>query len=185
MLPSASLRHFRVVNRRIPEAMSRKFLKRRHIHTLLALSAHIVPPCGPAVNRLAPKILLHIDHSLRGLPGFLRRLFVLGLTLFDYGPVIFSSQHRSFRKLPYVQQRDFLHRLQSQRLLAVLRGWLFAVRGLILLCYYSQPGVMTALGYSPERWARQKIHARRRALKILESEHLEPRKLKKLRADYS
>lgn len=165
--------------------MARKFLRPTHIQVLLGLSAHLLPSRGPAVKRLPAKIILHMEYSLRELPALLRRLFLLGLAVFDCTPLVLSPAHRCFRNLPEQAQERFLHTVQTHRLLAPLQSWLFAARGLILLCYYSQPEVMAVLEYTPEHWARQKVRARRRALRLLESEHLEPRKLKKLRADYS
>ena len=155
--------------------MARKFLKPFHIQLLLLLFAHVVPSRGPVVKRVGAKIILHLDHSLCEFPTLLRWLFLFGLRLFDWAPVIFSSAHRPFRILPHIEQANFLQRLQSHRStaltgrwLALLRDWLFTARGLILLCYYSQPEVMAALRYMPERWARQKIRARRRALRLVE-----------------
>jgi hypothetical protein len=145
--------------------MSRKHLSSLHADVLVVLSAHVVPSQGPPVKKLSAKILLHLNRSLHELPAILRRLFLLGTRLFDWTPVLLSSAHRTFRKLTHAEQTRFLQFLQGRRSLAILQEWLFAARGLILLCYYSQPEVMAALRYGPEKWARQRIRARQHALR--------------------
>ncbi len=149
--------------------MARKILKPGHIKLLTPLAEYIVPARGPRVNRLMAKIVLHIDHSLSELPAYLRRLFLLGLRLFDLAPRLFSSSHRPFHVLKRGEQQVFIKLIESRLFFGILRVWLFTARGLILLCYYSQPEVAAAFGYEIKQWARQKIQGRRSALQLMES----------------
>jgi hypothetical protein len=149
--------------------MARKILKPGHIKLLTPLAEQIVPTRGPQVKRLVAKVVLHIDRSLSELPACLRRLFLLGLRLFDFAPRLFSPSHRPFHVLARQEQRAFIELIGKSSFFGVLRIWLFTARGLILLCYYSQPEAAAAIGYEPRQWARQKIQARRRALRVTES----------------
>lgn len=149
--------------------MARKTLKPGHLKLLSPLAEYIVPARGPHVKRLIAKIVLHIDHSLNELPEYLRRLFLLGLRLFDLAPWLFSSSHRPFHLLRREEQQLYIELIESRVFFGILRIWLFTARGLILLCYYSQPEVATAMGYEVKQWARQKIQGRRSALRLTES----------------
>jgi hypothetical protein len=112
--------------------------------------AEVVLPFGegaPTVD--AEEIVEFVDAYVHHLPRLLRLLFPVGLMMLELGAFVlgpslvpFSAMSRG-RRLRYVQSWiDASWRLR--------RDLIKAVKGLVLIKYYSDPRVQAYLGYRPE-----------------------------------
>jgi hypothetical protein len=148
--------------------MQRKSLSNFQARLVQQLAPLIVPTDGPEVPHFQANVVQRLDRFLYELPPLLRKLFALGMRLFDFAAIFFARPRRCFTRLSDSSRLGYVRRM-SRSWFRPVRDWLFTCRGLILLFYYSQPEVMAALHYDPATWAREKVQARRQALQLTEA----------------
>jgi len=92
------------------------------------------------------RILANLEESLDYMPDGARRAFLLGLRGFELGPIIMGPVHRPFTRLGAPQRHRYIE-LWGQARFFLLRDFLKAMKGLVMLAYYEQPEIIELLGW--------------------------------------
>lgn len=120
---------------------------------LAALTEVVVPRAAGAPEVDSAGIVDFVDDWVRYMPRLFRTLFPVGLMLLELGAFVFGPSLVPFslmgatRRARYVD--GWVHAGWRLR-----RDLIKGVKGLVLLAYYSDPGVAAYLGYAVEDHAR-------------------------------
>jgi hypothetical protein len=115
--------------------------------TLRAVAVTVVPEARTLDARGWEEMEQVVSAALATRPASLQRQFSLFLRVIEWIPVLWSG--RPFAHLDAARRERFLTSLQNNPLLLLRRGF-WGLRTLILMGYYTQRDVATAIGYRAE-----------------------------------
>ena len=117
-----------------------------------ALAAGFVPETAYATAAQWAQLEAAVEHAVAARPAALRRQ--LALLLRAIGLVARLRTGREVARLAPAECTALLQRLAGSRVLLLRRG-IWGLRTLVMLGWYTQPGVIAALGYraSPAGWS--------------------------------
>ena len=117
-----------------------------------ALAAGFVPETAQATPAQWARLEETVERAVAARPAALRRQ--LALLLRAIGLVARLRTGREVARLDPAECTALLQRLAGSRVLLLRRG-IWGLRTLVMLGWYTQPGVVTALGYraNPAGWS--------------------------------
>lgn len=151
--------------------MQYQFLTARERAIIAALMPIVLPESPADPGAFTRRLLFHADRFLQHLTPILRTFFHLGAFVFDVGPMPYLLSRKPFRKSSAGAREAWVRRVY-RRGAAPLYRWFVAIRGVILLYYYSQDEQSQKLGYQPAAWARDRVMRRRQQLHIIEEAYV-------------
>jgi hypothetical protein len=135
-------------------------LSKGALRTLRALVVTLTPET-PAVPHRVERVCAFATDYLSYLPELLRRLFPLGLWLFEWGPLFFSMRRR-FSCLGTEERLRYVVSWQRSRF-ALKRQLVRGLRTLVLMGYYDLPEVQHFLAFEPASFVDSRVRDRREA----------------------
>jgi hypothetical protein len=141
-------------------------VKRRNLgrwprRTLRAL-AEVILPDGDGAPRLDPDGAVDfIDEFVPHLPRLLRLLFPIGIVAFELGALLLAPSLVPFSSMGLRRRQRYVASWTHARS-RVRRELVRALKGLMLLFYYSDPRVQRAIGYGVEEFVQLRTAERLR-----------------------
>ncbi len=103
---------------------------------------------------------------LREFPALLRRLFALGLYIFDRFGFFFVCSLKRFSHMKSETQEKYITKCVHSRL-ASIRDFYTGLRGLVMICYFSHPDVSKYIGYDPKGHVEERKQLRKKLLNTI------------------
>jgi hypothetical protein len=121
------------------------------------------PPPAPQLADLEDRIEMSVRRNMRYFPPLIARAFTLLIHIVEWAPVWRFAALSRLRHLERGQAEAVLNSL-SLSTSPVIRLVVMGVRNLILVTYYDQDEVHTALGYDVVPWMKNRIALRQRLI---------------------
>ena len=115
---------------------------------LLAIAEVTMPRSDEFYLAVEDKLVDFVEDATFHLTPLLRRLFPLGLYLFEYLAILSSFSFKPFTQLSIRLKKSYFNSWVHSRLY-FKRELIKGIKGLVLFGYYSQPEVWDHLGYDP------------------------------------
>jgi hypothetical protein len=111
-----------------------------------ALAEVVLPAAEDAPRVPLDEVARFVDSFVPKMPRLLRALFPVGLLLLELGAFVLGPSLRPFSAMSLARRRRYVDGWVHARW-RLRRDLIKAVKGLCLLCYYSDPRVCARLGY--------------------------------------
>ena len=118
------------------------------------LTEAILPQNDHFHARVEEEILPGIEKTIPGLPLPLRFGFSVGLYLLEWGPLFFMGKPCRFSRLNSIERRQYIEKWIHCPV-PLFRDLMKLIKGMVMIHYYDDPGVMEHLGYFIEEHVRQ------------------------------
>ncbi len=115
---------------------------------LLAIAEIAMPRSDEFYLAVEDKLVDFVEDATYHLTPLLRRLFPLGVYLFEYLAILSSFSFKPFTRLSINRKKLYLDSWVHSRLY-FKRELIKGIKGLVLFGYYSQPEVWDHLEYDP------------------------------------
>jgi hypothetical protein len=114
-----------------------------------ALAEVVIPSNDDAPRVPLDEVVRFVDSFVPRMPGLLRTLFPIGLLLLEVSAFLLGPSLLPFSAMSLPRRRRYIDGWVRARW-RLRRDLIKAVKGLCLLCYYSDAGVARSLGYQVE-----------------------------------
>lgn len=133
-------------------------LSRGARRTLAALTLTVCPP-APVVPDLTGRVAAFAVSYLPYLPPLTRRLFPVGLWLFEWSTILFGFALRPFSRLGAEARARYFASWQRSRF-PLKRQLAKGMKAVVLFAYFDLPEVKSHLGYEPNAFVEALVSAR-------------------------
>lgn len=128
---------------------------RKNSRTILRdLTEVILPQNDHLQARIEEEIIPGIEKSVPNLPLPLRFGFAVGLYMIEWSPLFFMGKPRRFSRLNSIERHQYIEKWIHCPI-TLFRDLIKLIKGMVIIHYYDDPGVMEHLGYFIEEHVRQ------------------------------
>lgn len=125
--------------------------------------ALIVEPDDLEIFQKEEEMLRRCELLMREMPGYFRFMLNLAFFFFNNMTVLFGFGIRDFTSLPLEAKRIYTDRWLKTKI-TVLREIFKALRGLVMMTYFSHPDVWRYIGYDPAGHVKERLALRAKLL---------------------
>jgi hypothetical protein len=130
-----------------PPALRGRTLGRWSLRILTAMAEVVTPRVAGAPTVETAEVVAFIDGWVPHMPRLFRLLFPVGLLMFELGALVLGPSLVPFSFMRRAQKERYVRAWVDARW-ALQRDVIKAVKGLCLLCYYSDERVAAHIGYT-------------------------------------
>ncbi len=117
--------------------------------TMRALASVVMPHEDGAPRVSTDAVIELVEGFARQMPRLLRVLFPIGLWLLEWGALVLGPSLVPFSSMSLARRERYVMSWVRSRS-HIRRDLIKGVKGLVLICYYSDPQVTKLLGYAVE-----------------------------------
>lgn len=145
-------------------ASSRKELPSDIVHVILALIPKLVPPVSEvSVEGIEQNVIRDLGRILFEFPKIFRFLFLTGIRLFEWLPVLFGFGFTRFSRLSGHHQERYIENWANSQII-IKREFFKTIKGGIMLTYFADRRVWKYIGYDPDPHMAGRIQLRKEIL---------------------
>lgn len=135
-------------------------LSKRVRKILVSLAeALIVEPHDLEISQKEEEMLRRCELLMREMPGYFRFILNLAFFFFNNMTILFGFGIRDFTSLPLEAKQIYTDRWLKTKM-TILREIFKALRGLVMMTYFSHPDVWRYIGYDPAGHVKERIALR-------------------------